>query len=79
MILSLLYFVFSVIVLCCIVYNYIVNDASFIQGVSRRSLESLIDPDFSVSWMESMATPPSDERAAQVSVLSGIYFYFCLV
>eukprot|EP00794_Sanderia_malayensis_P007105 gene7105-7908_t len=30
------------------------------KGVSRRSLEGILDPDVSFLWVESMATPPSD-------------------
>ena len=44
------------------------------QGVSRRSLDQIIDPEPELSWIESMATPPSDtsEKAPAIFESAGI-------
>ena len=44
------------------------------QGVSRRSLDKLLDPELPFVWLESMATPPSDttEKDPKSSTSSGM-------
>ncbi len=40
-----------------------------LQGVSRRSLDRILDPDVSFSWMESMATPPTQSAGKNQTVI----------